>query len=66
MTDRPLSLPPLRRITSRGAGSSTLECGHVANTPQHTKTVRVRCATCLPLAERLRYLKLKRNARSSR
>jgi hypothetical protein len=50
-------LPPLRRITERGAGSSVLECGHVVNTPHNPNSLRARCATCLPLAARLHYLK---------
>jgi hypothetical protein len=57
---RKSKLPPLRRIMMRGAGSSILICGHVCNTPHNPKTLRVRCTTCLPLVERLRYLKLKR------
>jgi hypothetical protein len=54
---------PLRKLVERGAGSSTLECGHVVDSPSwHTK--HVRCAICLPLAERLLWLKkLKRKPR---
>lgn len=51
-------MPPMRRVVERGAGSSVLECGHVASTPR-ANTLRVRCLTCLPLAERRRYIALK-------
>ena len=50
------ALPPLRQIMMRGAGSCVLVCGHVVTTPRHTKTLRVRCTTCMPLDERLRYI----------
>lgn len=52
-----VTLPaPLSKVITRGAGSSTLECGHIVNSPPwHTKYVR--CATCLPVAERRKWLK---------
>jgi hypothetical protein len=52
-----VTLPaPLSKVITRGAGSSKLECGHIVNSPPwHTKYVR--CATCLPVIERRKWLK---------
>lgn len=54
-------IPPLRKIVERGAGSSKLECGHVANTPRWN-TKRVRCTTCLPLSDRQAYMAKNRDS----